>query len=137
MINYNKVKEGFKPGPGSACRTVPASPTRLVTPTRRTNDIVQQYSNRNNQFQLPAQTTRREFQPSPLKKKNAAAPKDFVRQNILNNGKRFADRNNGLLQKLENDRTRRSQLRSKNQTPENTSAATASTNRKQCTTPVK
>jgi hypothetical protein len=86
---------------------------------------------------LPAQTTRRDRQPSPLKKKNAAAPKDFVKQNILNNGKRLADRNNGLLQKLENDRTRRSQMRSKNQTPENTSAATASTNRKQCMTPVK
>jgi hypothetical protein len=55
----------------------------------------------------------------------------------MNNGKRLADRGNGLLAKLENDRTRRSQMRSKNQTPENASAATASTNRKRCTTPVK
>jgi hypothetical protein len=37
MINYNKVKDGFRPAPSSACRTVPASPARLKTPTRRTN----------------------------------------------------------------------------------------------------
>jgi hypothetical protein len=34
ITNYTTVKESFKPGPGSACRTVPASPIRLKTPTR-------------------------------------------------------------------------------------------------------